>query len=80
MKIIWIKGSNDKKSFKVFESLGADIEEVEDLDNTDKKIKELIKKNYTTFVMTDEIASFSEDLVKKYRKRDDIKFIIVPPK
>lgn len=80
MKIIWLKGSNDCKSFKIFESFGADVQKIDDLEETDNKIKELIKNNYNTIIMTNEVASFSESIIKKYGKRDDIKFIIVPPK
>lgn len=80
MKITWLKCSNDKKSFKMFEKLGAEVQNIEDLEETDKKIKELIKSDYTTIVMTNEVASFSESIITKYGKRDDIKFIIAPPK
>ena len=80
MKITWLKCSNDKKSFKMFEKLGADVQNIDDLEKTDDKIKELIKKDYTTIIMTNEIASFSESIITKYSKRDDIKFIIAPSK
>jgi hypothetical protein len=30
--------------------------------------------------MTSEVAGFSESIIKKYNKRDDIKIIIAPPK
>ena len=43
MKIALLKSSNDKKSFKLFETLGADISQISDLEKTDDKIKELIK-------------------------------------
>ena len=75
-----MKGSNDKKSFKVFEKLGAEINEVEDLEKTDDKIKELINMNFRTIVLTNEVASFSESIIKKYNKTKDIKIIIAPPK
>lgn len=80
MKITLLKGSNDKKSFKLFETLGAEIQEVGDLEETDKKIQELVKNDYTTIIVTNEVASFSESIVKKYRKTEDIKIIIAPPK
>ena len=80
MEITFLKGSNDKKSFKMFEKLGAEIYKVDDLEKTDDKIKELVNKNYTTIIMTNEVASFSESIIKKYRKSEDIKIIITPQK
>lgn len=80
MKISWLKGSNDRKSFKMFESFGAEVQQIDDLEKTDEKIKELIKNNYTTIIMTNEVASFSENIIKKYSKTNDVKIIIAPPK
>ena len=80
MKMTILKSINDKKSFKLFEILGADVEKIQDLEETDNKIKELIDKNYTTIVMTSEVAGFSESIIKKYNKMNDIKIIIAPPK
>ena len=80
MSITWLKGSNDKKSFKIFENFGANVQKIDDLDKTDDKIKELISHNCNTIIMTNEVASFSESIIKKYGRRDDIKIIIAPPK
>lgn len=80
MKFVWLKGSNDLKSFKIFENLGADIEKIDDLEETDNKIKELIKKDYTTIIITNEVAGFSESIIKKYSKTNDVRIIIAPPK
>lgn len=78
MAISWIKSSNDKKSFKVFKSLGMDVYEIDDLEKIDYKIKELAMKKYDTIVISNEVASFSQDIEKKYRKTDNINIIIVP--
>ena len=80
MSITWLKGCNDKKSFKVFESFGADVQKIDDLEKTDEKIRDLIRHNCNTIIMTNEVASFSESIIKKYGKRDDIKIVIAPPK
>ena len=80
MKFVMLKGCNDKKSFRVFETLGAEVEQIEDLEKTDDKIKELVCRNYRTIVMTNEVASFSESIIKKYNKAEDIKIIITPSK
>ena len=76
----WIKSSNDKNSFKIFKNLGMDVYDIYDLEKTDDKIKELVDKNYTTIILTNEVASFSEDIIKKYNKKDNINIIIAPPK
>lgn len=80
MKITWMKGQNDNDSFKMFENMGFDVCRIEDLENTDKKLKELINKNYTTIVMTNEVAGFSENIIKKYNKTDGVNIIITPSK
>lgn len=80
MKVTLLKGSNDKKSFRIFENLGAEVYKIDDLEKTDDKIKELIRNNYTTIIMTNEVAGFSESIIKKYSKTNDIKIIIAPPK
>lgn len=78
MSISWIKFSNDKKSFKIFKSLGMDVYEIDDLEKIDEKIKELIGQKYNTIVLSNEVASFSEDIIKKYSKIEDINIIITP--
>lgn len=80
MSFAFLKGSNDNKSFKMFETLGANVANVEDLELTDDKIRELIRENYTTIILTNEVASFSESIIKKYNKTKDIKIIITPSK
>lgn len=80
MKTVFLKSYNDKKSFKIFESFGVEAKVIEDLERTDETIKSLVQNNYKTIVMTSEVAGFSESIIKKYNKRDDIKIIIAPPK
>ena len=80
MKISWIKSKGDTQSFKMFKNLGFDVYEVEDLEKTDEKINELVKQEYKTIILTNEIASFSEDIITKYNKSKDISIIIAPGK
>ena len=42
----------------------------------DYKIKELIEAEKNTIIITQELAGFSEDIIKKYSKNKDIKIII----
>ena len=44
MKISWIKYDQDKKSFRLPEALGFDVFYLSDLEQTDKKMKELINQ------------------------------------
>ena len=46
----------------------------------DEKIKELKNKNYTSVVISNELAGFSQDIIKKYRKYKDFNIIIAKQK
>ncbi len=79
MKISWIKYKDDD-SFKLFKNLGMDVYDIDDFDMVDNKLKELVDSNYKTIVLSNQVASFSEDIIKKYKKSDDISIIIAPNK
>lgn len=79
MKISWIKYKEDD-SFKLFKNLGMDVYDIDDFDMIDNKLKELVDSNYKTIVLSNQVASFSEDIIKKYKKSDDISIIITPNK
>lgn len=76
MKISWIKQEKDNKNFIIAERLGMDVEHLKNPEEVDKKMEELVKKNYDTIILSSEIAGFSEDIIKKYNKNNDIKIII----
>ena len=78
MKISWLKYSKDNKSFKLFKNLGMDVYDIEDLEEIDQKIEELIKQKYNTIVLSNEVASFSQNIIKKYNKTENINIIIAP--
>lgn len=80
MKIAYIKSAGDNKSFKVFKNLGLEVYELEDLESVDTKIEELILEKATTIVLTNEVANFSEDIIKKYSKMENPKIIITSNK
>ncbi len=80
MKIICIKSRDDSKSFKTFRTLGFDIYNIDNLEDTDQNIAELVNKRYDTILVSNEVASFSEDIIKKYSKDDKINIIITPRK
>ena len=76
MKISCIKYANDAKSFSLPEKLGFDVFKLQDLEQTDKKIEELVKKQYDTIIVSNDVASFSENIIKKYSKNEEINIII----
>ena len=80
MKISWVKYEKDDESFKMPERLRFDVFKLGEPEKTDDKIKELINKRYDTIIVTNEIASFSEDIVKKYSKDRNINIIIARDK
>jgi len=76
MRISWLKSKNDNISFKFIQNMGFDVEEIEELEETDKKIEELVSRDCNTIVLSNEVASFSSDIIKKYAKDDSINIII----
>ena len=76
MKVSWIKYSKDKNSFKIPEALGFDVYKLSDLEKTDETMKNLIKQNYDTIIISNEVAGFSEDIIKKYKNNKNIKIVI----
>ena len=80
MKISCIKSNKDNTSFRILEKLGINVFSINELEKTDKKIEELIKKNYKTIIISNEIAGFSEDIIKRYNKTNNINIIIAASK
>lgn len=76
MKISWIKSQDDKQNFNFIEKLGMDVIKINNQEKIDKKIQELIEDEKKTIIITQELAGFSEDIIKKYSKCKDIKIII----
>ena len=80
MKISWIKSYQDNDSFNMMKSMGFNVVELKDLEDTDKTIQNLIDQKYKTIFITNEVAGFSENIMKKYHKDENIKIIITPSK
>lgn len=76
MKISWLKYEKDKDSFKLPEALGLDVYKLTDLEESDKKIEKLIKDNYKTIIISNDVAGFSENIIKKYDKNPNVKIVI----
>ena len=76
MKISWLKSENDKNSFKFPENFGFDVYKLSNLDEVDSKIDELIKNNYNTIILSNEIAGFSQKINNEYIKNKNVEIII----
>ncbi len=80
MKISFIKYEKDINKYNIPKLLGINVEEVKEPEDIDKKIDELKEQQYTTIVIPNELASFSEKLEKQYKYDSRINIIITPNK
>lgn len=80
MRISFIKYEKDQNNYRIPKILGMDIYEIKKPEDVDYKIEELKKENYTTIVIPNELASFSEGIITKYKYDDKINIIITPSK
>lgn len=78
MKISFLKSKNDTNSFKRAKIFGMDVYEIEDLEKVDDKLEDLVNKQYNTIFITNELAGFSENIIKKYNTKKDITIFITP--
>lgn len=76
MKISWIKQEKDKKNFTIAEKLGMEVYNLNDPEEVDKTINKLVNENYNTIILSNELAGFSEDIIKKYQTNKNINIII----
>lgn len=76
MKWSWLRAKNDDVNFRFQKNIGMDVYEIDDLEKTDELISKLVDKKYNTIVLSNEVASFSSDIIKKYQKDDSVNIII----
>ena len=74
MKISFIKYEKD---YQIPKLLGMNIEEIKEPEEIDNKLK---KQKYTTIVIPNELASFSQDIISKYKYDPTLNIIIIPSK
>lgn len=79
MKIAFIKYEKGN-NYKIPKLFGLEVEEIKEPEQIDKKIEELKEKHYTTIVIPNELASFSENVINKYKYNNAINIIITPLK
>ncbi len=78
MKISFIKYKKEE-NYQIPKMLGFHIEEIKEPEEIDNKIEELKNQAYTTIIIPNELASFSQDIINKYQN-DSINIIITPTK
>ncbi len=76
MKISWIKNENDNMNFKMAEKLGMRVEKLSEPEEIDNKMEELVNEKYDTIILSNELAGFSSDIIKKYQNNSNINIII----
>ncbi|MBQ2938270.1 MAG: hypothetical protein IJE05_05290 [Clostridia bacterium] len=79
MKISFIKYEKEK-NYQIPKVFGLNVEELKEPEQIDEKIEELKEKQYTTIVIPNELASFSEKVINKYKYDNTINIIITPSK
>lgn len=80
MKISCVKAKEDKKSFRIAQSIGMDVYLVEQMEKVDEVLDDLIQKNYHTIFLSNELAGFSQKLMKDYYRDKKINIIIAKSK
>lgn len=78
MKVSWIRAKGDNKSFEVLKNLGFNVYSMEEPEDTDKKIEELVNNDCKIIILSNEIASFSSDIITKYSHKEDVSIVISP--
>ena len=76
MKATFIQYKNDNKQYRLPQMLGIEINKIEEPEQIDLKIEELKNQEYTTIIIPNELASFSEKITNQY-KYDPIIIIII---
>ena len=79
MRIVFIKYEKEK-NYQIPKLFGLNVQELKEPEQIDEKIEELKEKQYTTIVIPNELASFSEKIINKYKYDNTINIIITPLK
>ena len=80
MKVSIIKSKKEKNTFELARSVGVKVIELTKNEGVDNVIAELIKNDYKNIILTNQVAGFSEDIIKKYGNSKDINIYIAPSK
>lgn len=78
MKISFLKYYKDKESFNMLQKLGMDVYEVKEPEQIDNIIENLKQEKYTSVVIPNDLASFSENIISKYQNDNNFNIVIIP--
>ena len=67
-----------RKQLSNSKTMGMKVEEIQEPEEIDEAIKNLKKEKYTTIVIPNELASFSQDIINKYKYDKKLNIIITP--
>ena len=76
MKISWLKLENDSKNFRIPANLGMAVFSGNNTENVDNNIDELIKSNYNTIIVSNDVAGLSEKINKEYLYSKNVNIVI----
>ena len=79
MKISFIKYKT-KEIYRIPKAIGLNVEELKEPEEIDNKIQELKEQKYTTIIIPNELASFSEKIYNQYKNDPTLNIIITPTK
>ena len=79
MKVSFIKYEKEE-NFRIPKLFGMNVEEIKEPEQIDEKIEQLKKQNFTTIIIPNELASFSGNIIRKYKYDNSLNIIIIPSK
>lgn len=77
MKISFIKYEKEA-GYNLPQILGMNVEKIKEPEQVDEKIEQLKQQQYTTIVISNELASFSESIISKYKYDTSLNIVIMP--
>ena len=80
VKISCIKTMHDVDSFRLLKGFGVTVYELEEPEWVDRKIRELVENRCNTIIISNEVAGFSEDIIKQYKNSDSVNIVIANSK
>lgn len=76
MNRYYIKSKNEKKKIFLNEKFGVNVIEIDNFENIDEEIQKVAMEKNNVLYISNELASFSNDIISKYKNDKNIKIII----
>ena len=74
----FLKYYKDKESFGFWKKIGMNVLELKEPEKIDEIIDNLDDRIPKTIILKDELASFSNSIISKYKNTQNLNIIIVP--